>query len=88
MPSNLYTEYPQLDGAPGALMARLILEARLSPRDVQIAASRLIWGMDYADIAVAVHMDRTAVSDRLRQQIVPRLMAVWPWVSGEMLNAK
>lgn len=70
---TLYDEYPQFDGISSSVMSRLILEARLSPTDVQIAASRLIWGMDYADIGAAVGMDRSAVSKRLRGQIVPRV---------------
>lgn len=41
--ANVYREFPALDGVPAYMMARLILEARLSPKDVQIAASRLIW---------------------------------------------
>lgn len=85
---GLYDEHRQLDGIPGYMVARLILEARLSPRDVQIAASRLVWGMDYADISAAVNMDRSAVSERLRKQIVPRMLAVWPWISGDMMRAK
>ena len=32
--------------------------------------------MDYADIAAAVGMDRSAVSKRLRGQIVPRIELV------------
>lgn len=80
MPSNLYAEYPELDGVPASLMSRIIIEARLSQRDVHIAAARLVWGMDYADIAAAVHMDRTAVADRLRNQIMPRLTLVVPYV--------
>lgn len=70
---TLYEEFPQFDGITASAMSRLILEARLAPTDVQIAASRLIWGMDYADIGAAVGMDRTAVSRRLRGQIVPRI---------------
>ena len=86
--ANVYLEFPALDGVPAYMMARLILEARLSPKDVQIAASRLIWSMDYADIGAAVGMDRGAVSERLRTAIVPRMMRVWPWISGEMIAAK
>lgn len=88
MPSNLYMEFPDLKNVPGYMMARLILEARLSPHDVQIAASRLIWGMDYADIGAAVGMDRSAVSERLKGRIIPHMMDVWPWVSGEMIAAR
>ena len=71
-----YDEYPQFDGITSSVMSRLIIEARLAPSDVQIAASRLVWGMDYADIAAAVGMDRSAVSKRLRGQIVPRIELV------------
>lgn len=70
---TLYDEYPQFDGVSSSKMSRLILEARLAATDVQIAASRLIWGMDYADIGASVGMDRSAVSKRLRGQIVPRI---------------
>lgn len=86
--AGIYREFPALDGVPAYMMARLILEARLSPKDVQIAASRLIWSMDYADIGAAVGMDRIAVSERLRTAIVPRMMRVWPWISGELIAAK
>lgn len=73
---NLYDEYPQFDGITSSCMSRLILEARLAPTDVQIAASRLVWGMDYADVGAAVGMDRSAVSRRLRDRIVPRIALV------------
>lgn len=73
---NLYDEYPQFDGVSASCMSRLILEARLSPTDVQIAASRLVWGMEYADIGAAVGMDRSGVSRRLRDKIVPRIALV------------
>lgn len=68
-----YEEYPQFDGISSSCMSRLIIEARLSPMDVQIAASRLVWSMDYADIGAAVGMDRSGVSKRLREKIVPRI---------------
>lgn len=73
---TLYDEFPQFDGVTASIMSRMILEARLAPTDVQIAASRLIWGMDYADVGAAVGMDRSAVSRRLRAQIVPRIELV------------
>lgn len=69
----LYDEYPQFDGISSSCMSRLIIEARLSTVDVQIAASRLVWGMEYADIGAAVGMDRSGVSKRLREKIVPRI---------------
>ncbi len=70
---SAYDEYPQFDGLSSSEMSRLIIEARLSRTDVQIAASRLVWGMEYADIGAAVGMDRSAVSKRLHGQIVPRI---------------
>lgn len=85
---GLYDEYHEFDGLSGSAVSRLIIEARLAPIDVQIAASRLVWGMDYADIGAAVNMDRSAVSKRLRKQIVPRMLAVWPWISGDMMRVK
>lgn len=57
-------------------MSRMIIEARLSPTDVQIAASRLVWGMDYADIGAAVGRDRSGIAKRLRDVIVPRIELV------------
>ena len=35
--SGVYREHPELGGVPAYMIARLILEARLSPRDVQLA---------------------------------------------------
>lgn len=79
MSSTLYREFPQFDGVNSSTMCRLILEARLSPADVQIAASRLVWGMDYPDIAAALGRDRSGVSERLREIIVPRIeMVMFP----------
>lgn len=71
-----YDEYPQFDGLSSSEMLHLIIEARLSRTDIQIAASSLVWGMEYADIGAAVGMDRSAVSKRLRGQIVPRIELV------------
>ena len=71
-----YDEYPQFDGLSSSEILQLIIEARLSRTDIQIAASRLVWGMEYADIGAAVGMDRSAVSKRLRGQIVPRIELV------------
>lgn len=83
MPTNVYREFPTLKDVPGYMMARLILEARLSPKDVQIATARLMWGMEYQDIGAAVGMHRNAVSERMREVIAPRLSEIWPWISGE-----
>lgn len=45
-----YDEYPQFDGLSSSEILHLIIETRLSRTDIQIAASRLVWGMEYADI--------------------------------------
>lgn len=88
MSSTLYREFPQFDGVNSSTMCRLILEARLSPTDVQIAASRLVWGMDYPDIAAALGRDRSGVSERLREIIVPRIeMVMFPSDKGDPIRA-
>ena len=88
MSSTLYREFPQFDGVNSSTMCRLILEARLSPTDVQIAASRLVWGMDYPDIAAALGRDRSGVSERLRDIIVPRIeMVMFPSDKGDPIRA-
>ena len=88
MSSTLYREFPQFDGVNSSTMCRLILEARLSPTDVQIAASRLVWGMDYPDIAAALGRDRSGVSERLREIIVPRIeMVMFPSDRGDFMRA-
>ena len=88
MSSTLYREFPQFDGVNSSTMCRLILEARLSPTDVQIAASRLVWGMDYPDIAAALGRDRSGVSERLREVIVPRIeMVMFPSEKGDPMRA-
>ena len=88
MSSTLYREFPQFDGVNSSTMCRLILEARLSPTDVQIAASRLVWGMDYPDSAAALGRDRSGVSERLREIIVPRIeMVMFPSDKGDPIRA-
>lgn len=88
MSSTLYREFPQFDGVNSSTMCRLILEARLSPTDVQIAASRLVWGMEYPDIAAAIGRDRSGVSERLREIIVPRIeMVMFPSDKGDPMRA-
>ena len=88
MSSTLYREFPQFDGVNSSTMCRLILEARMSPTDVQIAASRLVWGMDYPDIAAALGRDRSGVSERLREVIVPRIeMVMFPSDKGDPMRA-
>ena len=88
MSSTLYREFPQFDGVNSSTMCRLILEARLSPTDMQIAASRLVWGMDYPDIAAALGRDRSGVSERLREIIVPRIeMVMFPSDKGDPMRA-
>lgn len=65
------------DDQLGAIAAQdveqMIKAARLSSVDREIATMRLIDCCDYADIAAAVNMDRSAVSKRLRKIIIPRI---------------
>lgn len=68
-----YSEYPQLTRMPAHRRAELIALAGLSRADETIAHMRLIDGIDYADIGAAVNMDRTGVSKRLRNIIVPQI---------------
>ena len=73
---HAYGEYPELEGYTEDEIRALILNARLSPDDAQIAIGRLIWRMCWVDIASAVHMDRTTAMRRMRNVIVPRLIQV------------
>lgn len=68
-----YSEYPQLTRMPAHRRAEIIALAGLSRSDETIARMRLIDGIDYADIGAAVNMDRTGVSKRLRNIIVPQI---------------
>ena len=52
-----------------------ILRARLAPDDAQIAIGRLIWRSNWANIAAVTNMDRTTARRRLKQKIIPRILA-------------
>ena len=52
-----------------------ILRARLAPDDAQIAIGRLIWRSNWANIAAVTYMDRTTARRRLKQKIIPRILA-------------
>ena len=54
-------------------LQKLLKRSTLSRDDRQIAASCLIWDMDYIEIGAVVHMDRTTVSRRMRKIIAPQL---------------
>lgn len=68
-----YNEFPQIARMPRTQRSDLITLACLSRTDDTIARMRLLDGEDYIDIGAAVNMDRTGVSKRLRNTIVPRL---------------
>ena len=53
--------------------AGLLALAKLSSEDKEIATQRIVWRMNYIDIAVAVHMDRRTVSRRMETVILPEL---------------
>lgn len=68
-----YNEYPQFRRMTPNRKSELIALAGLSRTDDTIARMRLIDGVDYIDIGCEVGMDRTGVSKRLRNIIVPRI---------------
>ena len=68
-----YREFPQLTRMPADRRAEVIALAGLSKPDETIARMRLIDGIDYADIGAAVNMDRSGVSKRLHNIIVPQI---------------
>lgn len=68
-----YNEFPQLARMRKDEKSDLISQACMSHQDQTIARMRLIDGVDYIDIGAEVGMDRTGVSKRLRNTIVPRL---------------
>jgi hypothetical protein len=55
-------------------LRKLLKQSRLPRDDRQIAISSLCFGAKDADIAVTVHLDRSTVSWRLRNIIVPQLV--------------
>lgn len=65
--------FPRLADLDAEELHRLLKRSTLSKEDRQIAASCLIWDMDYMEIGAAVHMDRTTVSRRMRRVIAPQL---------------
>lgn len=69
-----YDEFPQFSEYGTKEMIRLIREARLSGPDQKIAMGRLVYHRQYADIAAELNRDRSGVSRRLRQTIVPRIL--------------
>lgn len=69
-----YGEFPQFAEYGTKEMIRIIGEARLSKADQKIARGRLVEHRAYADIAAALSRDRSGVSRRLRQVIVPHLV--------------
>ena len=67
-------KFPHLAALDAAELKALLKRSTLSREDRQIAVSCLIWDMNYADIAAAVHMDRTTVSRRMRNIVAPQLL--------------
>ena len=68
-----YKEFPQLMRMPVQKRAELIALAGLSRHDETIARMRLIDGEDYVDIGAEVNMERSGVSKRLHNIIVPQI---------------
>lgn len=70
-----YDEYPGLEGVTEADLRTAILHARLAPDDAQIAIGRLIWRSKWANIGAVVNMDRTTAQRRLKNKIIPKILA-------------
>ena len=66
-------EYARFANLTAPEFAGLLALAKLSSEDKEIAAQRIVWRMNYIDIAVAVHMDRRTVARRLKKTILPEL---------------
>lgn len=60
----------------------LIAKAHLCSIDEHIAVCKLVYDMDYADIAADVKMARTSVSYRMRRVIRPKLLQ-WIRYTGD-----
>lgn len=73
--ARAYDEYPELEGVPEANLRAAILRARLAPDDAQIAIGRLIWRSTWANIGAVTNMDRTTARRRLKNKIIPRILA-------------
>ena len=69
-----YDEFPQFSRYGTKEMIRLIEDARLSKPDQKIAMGRLVHHRQYAEIAAELNRDRSGVSRRLRQTIIPRIL--------------
>jgi hypothetical protein len=73
--SRAYDEYPELEPYSEAELRTAILRARLSPDDAQIAIGRLIWRSKWANIGAVINLDRTAAPRRLKNKIIPKILA-------------
>ncbi len=69
-----YDEFPQFSEYGTKEMILIIEEARLSRSDRRIAMGRLVYHRQYAEIAAELNRDRSGISRRLRQTILPRIL--------------
>ena len=53
--------------------SELLAQCKLSSEDKEIATQRIVWRMQFIDIAACVHMDRRTVSRRLESVILQEL---------------
>ena len=53
--------------------SELLAQCKLSSEDKEIAVQRIVWRMQYIDIAAAVHMDRRTVARHMEGVILPEL---------------
>lgn len=73
--ARAYDEYPELEPYSPEELRTAIIRARLSPNDAQIAIGRLIWRSKWVNIGAVVNMDRTAAQRRLKNKIIPKILA-------------
>lgn len=66
-------EYSRFLNLTAPEFAGMLALAKLASADKEIATQRIVWRMNYIDIAAAVHMDRRTVARRLKNTILPEL---------------
>ncbi len=66
-------QYPQFDNWTAEEFAGLLRIAKLSDEDKEIATQCIAWRMALIDVGIAHNMDRSTVSRRLDNVILPEL---------------
>ena len=66
-------KFPQFASLTAPELKKLLRKSTLSDEDKKIAGSVIGRDMDYIDVGVLLHMDRTTVSRRMREIVAPEL---------------